>query len=148
MSSVSPWKQHWLKGLNSDPKSYSSAKWHLMLMSANSRLSIYEEIVDTYRLFQRETFIMYTATGRYDITGNSSTKHIALVTDVNVWYTVFGSGNSPMLVYTVKSCFLIEDQSLKNSHLQSTSTLLTSFTVHDPGTTITVSNAVLLALEF
>lgn len=41
-----------------------------------------------------------------EVTGSSSTKHIALFTDVNVLYTLMASGNSPMLVYTVKFCFL------------------------------------------
>lgn len=79
--------------------------------------------------------------------GNSSTKHIALFTDVHVLYTLIASGNSPVLVYTVKFCFLEENWRVINK-LTSTVNIFPAHVIYTvPNTRITIPVLLLCCLH-
>lgn len=110
MSLPSPWRRLWSKESSSDPDTKFSS---LSLSSGMLKRIKYS----SFHLWEKdehlETLEMWlSARGRtvnFDqVSGNLSSKHPSLLTDVNVLNTVLASGNShffPMLVYTVKFCF-------------------------------------------
>lgn len=114
MSLPSLWRLHWLKELTSDPDGGAQSSAPALSppagMLTGFRYSSFhlwgkKKFIQT---LEKCDFIIKKDSGPVEVSGNSSSKHIALITDVNVLYTVFASGNSlifPMLVYTVKFCF-------------------------------------------
>lgn len=114
MSSPSPWRWHLLKGLTSDPDGQEWMECSLLQGCRRVQIFIFpscEKGKYIQRLEKCDFIIMKTNSGPEEVTDISSSKHIALFTNVNVLDTLFASGNSevfPMLVYTVKFCFLLE----------------------------------------
>jgi len=78
-------------------------------MGSNIHLAICWERKDIQTLEKWDFFIKEDS-GPEQLTGSSSSKHVALFTDVNVVYTVFASSKvrCSMIVYTVKFCFFKE----------------------------------------